>query len=74
MKKNSFKSKPKIYFTNATYLLDNNEPSFSYGVSIFDIDGDDEPEIIVANSRSENIIYKFCDKNNNFINICRYAL
>ncbi len=61
--------KNKITFTNASYLLKDNPPSHSYGISIFDIDGDDEPEIIVANSNSENIIYKYSETDQNFINI-----
>lgn len=61
--------KNKLNFTNASYLLEDNIPSHSYGVSMFDIDNDDEPEIVIANSRSENIIYKFNDEKNVFIDI-----
>ncbi|MES2614444.1 MAG: FG-GAP-like repeat-containing protein, partial [Bdellovibrionota bacterium] len=59
----------KIDFINASYLLSNNEPTHSYGVSIFDIDGDDDPEIIVANSRHGNVIYKYSEENNCFIDV-----
>lgn len=63
------KTNSTLYFTRASYLLASNELSHSYGVSIFDIDGDDEPEIIVANSKSGNIIYKFSEETNNFVDI-----
>ncbi len=59
----------QLKFINGSYLLKDNLPSYSYGVSIFDIDSDDEPEILVANSNSENIIYKYCDESNEFKNI-----
>jgi hypothetical protein len=61
--------KNQIKFINASHLLEENNPSFSFGVTIFDIDGDDEPEILVANSKSENYIYKYCDHEKKFLNI-----
>lgn len=61
--------KSKIFFKNATFALENNEPSFSYGVTIFDIDGDGDPEILVANTMGENIIYKYQESTKTFANV-----
>ncbi len=52
-------TKNEPLFINATHALANNEMTLSTGVSIFDIDGDGESEILVANNNSGNNIYKY---------------
>lgn len=61
--------KNKILFTDATSALENNVPSFSYGVTIFDIDGDGDPEILVSNTMSDNIIYKYQESTQSFVDV-----
>ncbi|KAB8029137.1 CRTAC1 family protein [Fluviispira multicolorata] len=61
--------KNKIAFRDASFTLDNNLPSQSYGVAIFDIDGDHENEILIANAFSENIIYKYNEEKQKFYNV-----
>lgn len=63
------KKKKKIFFTDATVALEENGPSFSYGVSIFDIDKDGSLEILVANTMSDNIIYKYNESTQTFVNV-----
>jgi hypothetical protein len=61
--------KNKILFQDSTYALEGNLPSQYYGVTIFDIDGDNEPEILIANAHGPNIIYKYNEKTQTFTNI-----
>lgn len=61
--------KNKLLFIDATNALENNFPSFSYGVTVFDIDGDGDSEILVANSSGGNIIYKYSEKTQTFVNV-----
>ncbi len=65
-----FKNKKnKIPFSDASHVLENNYPSQSFGVVIFDIDGDNENEILIANAFGDNIIYKYDDNKQKFFDI-----
>ena len=61
--------KQKIRFVQASYLLEPNPLTNSYGVCIFDIDGDDEPEILVAQSGSANLIYKYSPELSKYVDV-----
>jgi hypothetical protein len=61
--------KSKILFNDVSYALEDNLPSKYFGVTIFDIDGDHEPEILVANASGNNIIYKYNEETGTFSNI-----
>ena len=61
--------KNKILFQDSSYALEGNIPSQYYGVTIFDIDGDNEPEILIANAHGANIIYKYNETTQTFTNI-----
>lgn len=62
-----------IQFHDASSALEKNIPSSSYGVTIFDIDGDGEPEILIANSQSENLIYKYHSEKKCFVDVAPEA-
>ena len=47
-----------LTFDDATSALGSNEPCRTYGVSIFDVDGDGVPEIIVNAADKNNVILK----------------
>lgn len=47
-----------LIFDDATALLASNEPSRTYGVTIFDVDGDGVPEVIVNCADRNNLILK----------------
>lgn len=59
----------KILFQDSSYALEGNFPSQYYGVTLFDIDGDNELEILVANAAGSNIIYKYNENTQTFLNI-----
>ncbi len=61
--------KNKIHFQDSTYVLEDNFPSQYFGVVIFDIDGDHDPEILVANANGSNLIYKYNSESQTFMNI-----
>ncbi|MGY3803587.1 CRTAC1 family protein [Pigmentibacter ruber] len=61
--------KNKILFQDASFVLEDNFPSQYFGVAIFDIDGDNDPEILIANASGSNIIYKYNQESQTFINI-----
>lgn len=61
--------KNKISFQDASFTLEDNYPSQYFGVVIFDIDGDHEPEILVANTSGGNLIYKYREESQTFVNI-----
>lgn len=56
-------------FVNATHALARNFPSLTHGVTFFDIDGDGEVEILVANNRSSNSILKYNENSFEFEDI-----
>jgi hypothetical protein len=47
----------KIVFQDATHFLQNNEPSRSYGVTLFDINNDGKTEILVSEVTAANKVY-----------------
>lgn len=61
--------KNKILFQDCSHILEENFPSQYYGVALFDIDGDNELEILIANASGNNIIYKYNEKRKVFSNI-----
>ncbi|APJ02924.1 CRTAC1 family protein [Silvanigrella aquatica] len=61
--------KNKILFKDSSHALEENDSSQYYGVTLFDIDGDNELEILIANASGGNIIYKYNELTQTFKNI-----
>ena len=66
--------KSALKFVDGSSLLSGNPLCRSSSVCLFDIDGDDEPEIIISNTNFKNLVYKYSEEKKCFVPISISAL